>query len=241
MRTIRSLVILFGLLSFPALNAHAQIRASKIVIIEGKNNSNPERNVVEVFSQRVLKRSDITIEKMDESEVSRKGILDTFDAAILLGQPSHNSLVQQAFVASGVRPPQGDYPGPEGFVIKTIKEGMGGPLGSLPVIISSGVDDRGTIYALTRLMRESRYLADVVEIPNLKIRTRSPGFWRREERLSSFPRGKKGGLSFAFHVRRRNWDFKTHSQFTAGLDSPCSSPFHPSSRCIVALSAARWR
>ena len=169
MRAIRPLAILISLISFLAFNAHAQIRASKIVLIEGGNNSAPERNVVEAFTQRVLKRSDIRIERMDESEASIKGALDDFDAAILLGQPSHNSLVKQAFVAVGVRPPEGDYPGPEGFVIKTVKEGMGGALGALPVVIASGVDDRGTIYALTRLMRESKYLADAVEIPNLKI------------------------------------------------------------------------
>ncbi len=199
MQMIRSLIILISFLSFLAFNVHAQIRASKIVIIEGKDNSTPERNVIEIYTKRVLKRSNITIERIDESEVLKKGVLDNFDAAILLGQPAHNSLVKQAFVASGVRPPQGDYPGPEGFVIKTIKEGMGGDLGTLPVIIASGIDDRGTIYALTRLMRESRYLVDIVEIPDLKIIDK-PAFEYRGLGISHMDRhqAKRTGASKKF-------------------------------------------
>jgi hypothetical protein len=162
-------IILVSFLSFFVITVQAQINATKIVIIEGKDNSIPERNVVASFTKRVLERSDVTVERIDESEVLKKDVLNNFNAVILLGQPSRNSLVQQAFVTSGVRPPQGDYPGPEGFVIKTIKGGIGGTLGTLPVIIASGVDERGTIYALTRLMRESKYLANTVEIPDLNI------------------------------------------------------------------------
>ncbi len=201
MRIIRFLIILVSFLSFITFNVHAQIRASKIVIIESKNNSTPEQKVIETYTQRVLKRSNVTIEKIDESEVHKKGILDNYDAAILLGQPANNNLVKQAFVTSGVRPPQGDYPGPEGFVIKTIKKGIGGVLGTLPVIIASGIDERGTIYALTRLMRESRYLADIIEIPELKI-VDKPAFEYRGLAISHMDRyqAKRTGASKKFNA-----------------------------------------
>lgn len=162
-------IILISLISVFVINVQAQINATRIIIIEGKDNSMPERIVVESYTKRVLERSDIIIERIDESEVLKKDFFNNFNAVILLGQPSRNSLVQKAFETTGVRPPQGNYPGPEGFVIKTIKEGIGGIPGTLPVIIASGVDERGTIYALTRLMRESKYLKNVVEIPDLYI------------------------------------------------------------------------
>lgn len=165
----RFLIILVGIFSFLPIKMNAQISASKIVIIEGKDNTIPERQVIEAYTQRVLKRSNVTISRTDESEVLQEGDLKDFDAIILLGQPTNNNLVKQAFITSGVRAPEKDYPGPEGFVIKTVMKGTGGALGTVPVIIVSGADERGTIYALNHLMRESKYLANTVEIPDLKI------------------------------------------------------------------------
>ncbi len=59
MQMIRSLIILISFLSFLAFNVHAQIRASKIVIIEGKDNSTPERNVIEIYTKIPLKSAQV--------------------------------------------------------------------------------------------------------------------------------------------------------------------------------------
>ncbi len=149
--------------------AAADIEARKLVIIEGKGNTPPEHKVVDIFTKRVVKRSDVTVETIDEESAKKPGGLKRYDAAILIGQPSHNSLVRHALLSSGVRAPEGNYPGPEGFVLHTIKNGVDGITKRMPVIVASGVDDRGTVYAMGRLLREARYMPDSVIIPDLTI------------------------------------------------------------------------
>ena len=72
----RFIIILVSFISFFAINIQAQINATKIVIIEGNGNSIPERNVVESFTKRVLERSDVIVERIDESDVLKKDRLN---------------------------------------------------------------------------------------------------------------------------------------------------------------------
>lgn len=150
--------------------AHAaDIEVRKLAIVEGTQNTPAEHKAVEIFTKRTLKRSDVTIETIDEKAVETPGALATFDAAILVGQPSHNRLVQQTLAAHGVRAPQGTYPGPEGFVLRSFAPGFPETGLSLPVAVAAGADDRGTLYALARLLRACRYNPSSMVIPDLAI------------------------------------------------------------------------
>lgn len=140
----------------------------RLLIVEGAGNSAPERKAVDFAIKRIRQRSDVILERVDAGsfEVAQAG---TGTGILLVGRPENNKLVREEFERRGMRPPGDGYPGPEGFVLAAFFGDVGSATGSLPTVVAAGADDRGTVFALGRLLRESRYLPEAMKLPLLTV------------------------------------------------------------------------
>ena len=105
------------------------------------------------------------IERRCSSKVSIVRTAEPADLVVYLGTSGLKGPLDNLCVAHGVKLPGRKAPAPEGFAIKTIL------LDARPSVLLTGVDHRGTLYAVGELLRRMRYAPDGVVLEDLDVST----------------------------------------------------------------------
>jgi hypothetical protein len=139
-------------------NAGQCVKASSIAIILPEDADDLEMRVANVLKERILKRSDVSIE-------ITKGAAKGADLPIYLGRTGHDGSLDKLCASNGVALPGRQQPAPEGYAVKTIREE-----GNLSVI-AVGADNRGTLYAVGEILRQLTYNPTSVSIGDVDVST----------------------------------------------------------------------
>ena len=134
------------------------VKASRIAIGLPENADDLEMRVANVLKERILKRSDVSVE-------ITKGAGDAGDLPIYLGRTGHEESLDKICAAYGVKLPGRQRPAPEGYAVKTIRVN-----GSLSVL-AVGADNRGTLYAVGEVLRQLTYNPTSVSIGEVDVST----------------------------------------------------------------------
>ena len=158
------LVFILSIAGFEAVSSNDSDRMifKKVIICPGTKSSDVEKKVAQLLKERLLEKSDISVELRSEPQkVNQDGLI------IILGQPGHHHQLRELFVRYKIPELTDLAPGPEGFLLKRIDQNT---------IIAAGIDDRGCLYAVGELLRQIKPLIDAIAVPNdLEVRT-APAF-----------------------------------------------------------------
>jgi len=151
------------------------------IVVDVESNA-VEKQVAEVLKGRIVGYTPI---KVDVGTSRREGV----DLHIHLGRVRPNGALHDLCVNNGVRPPGKGPANPEGFAVKTVRDGMDA------LIIAVGADERGVLYAAGEIIRKLRFEEDHVECPAIDVST-SPAF-----RFRGFSANQGGTMMTATHAR----------------------------------------
>jgi hypothetical protein len=158
-----------------------------IKIITGEKCNQVEKKVAHLLYERLQEAG---VKSVSESFNAIKSARTNGDLVILLGRPENNKFINNVFENQRIPALTNRAPGPEGFLLKMIKDKSGA------VLLVTGIDDRGCLYAVGELLRSAAIRNGNMRFPNnLDIRT-APAF---EIRGTQF--GQSGVAKRLAHVR----------------------------------------
>lgn len=147
----------------------ADFSATRIAIVVGQDADQAEKQIAEIMQGRIQKRSQITSKIVPESEAAA---LKDIDLTIFLGRQNSNKALADLCVKAQNELPDAKNPGPEGFLVKTVKSPQGHAL------LAVGSDKRGTMYAAGEVLRRLTLLPKSIEWNQFEMRS-APGYrWR---------------------------------------------------------------
>ncbi len=158
--TVFALALLSCLFLIP--HAEASFSASRIAIVLGEKSENIETLVADALKKRIEKRSNVSVAIVKEKDFKVSGNLDL---TIFLGRSGYHDMISKLCEANNILLPNDKDPGPEGFLVKTLK------LKGKPVVVAVGVDKRGTLYSAGEILRKLTYNPDSVEIGEVEVQT----------------------------------------------------------------------
>jgi hypothetical protein len=140
----------------------------KSVIVQiGKSAGKIEKNVAQLLVERFQENGLLNIILEDQNN---KVISEQHKLRLLLGTPDHHEAINTIFTKHRIEPLTQLSPGPEGFLLKIFEDD------NSSILIVSGVDERGCLYALGELLRQAIFKKGKVKIDSyLDIRT-APAF-----------------------------------------------------------------
>lgn len=135
---------------------------TSVRIVVGEQATDVEKNIAQLLADRLAEGSQLDV------QVATKPTTDS--TTILLGIPTHNADIADIFETPRINPLTELAPGPEGFLLQTITDG------DTPFLLAAGMDERGCLYAVGELLRQTVFHADHITVPDgLKVRT-APAF-----------------------------------------------------------------
>jgi hypothetical protein len=138
-----------------------------VVVRTGESASLVEKNVARLLVDRLLE-SGIVQTRIDST--TGTGQTAAGELLVLLGIPAHHTAIARKFDKHRIPELTELAPGPEGFLLKMIADKQ------TPVLLVAGVDDRGCLYAVGEMLRQSSCKNGTIEISqNLEVRT-APAF-----------------------------------------------------------------
>ncbi len=144
-----------------AARADMTLTASKIAVITGQRACEAELRVADVLRTRLARHSDIECSVVSEETQPTS----TADLLIYLGLPQNHDALAALCAANSVAPPTAKDPGPEGFVLRTVRAS------GTPAIIAAGVDQRGVLYAAGEINRQATCNDGSMAVPEINVRT----------------------------------------------------------------------
>ena len=166
-RQLRNLIgaCLLGLFGWHAPLQGASFKG--ILIQTGGQAGEIEKNVAALLGEQISEPSGVPVRI--ESELTG-GVPSPDELLILLGLPKHHAGIRAQFDARRIPPLTGLAPGPEGFLVQTVRRG------SNFLVLAAGVDARGVLYAAGEILRHSAIGQSSVMFPvELAVRT-APAF-----------------------------------------------------------------
>lgn len=128
-----------------------------VVIVKGQSLSTQESNIIQLFQNKILEKSGITIPIIEEQKLN---ISDSdFKTVILLGCNSSNNLLKEILNKSNINFPDR----PESFKLITKN------LFSKNIIIIAGADRLGMLYGIGKLLRTAEYNTEGMLVGSLNI------------------------------------------------------------------------
>jgi len=158
--------------------------ASNIRVVVGNRASGAEQQVAQVLADRVARRSGAACSVIPEEKAAGAAA----DLFIYLGLPANHDALAALCLRHGLATPTARDPGPEGFAVRTAREG------DQPVVLAAGVDKRGVLYAAGEIARLITYGAGSIAVAQADVRT-APAYRLRGS--SAGDRVKKIELAFA--------------------------------------------
>ncbi|MCC7340216.1 MAG: hypothetical protein IT170_03940 [Bryobacterales bacterium] len=135
------------------------------VIVIGAQASPIEKRVASLLAGRISEPSALAARVADELPSAEAGVL-----RILLGVPARHPEILRAMDSRGLPPLTALEPGPEGFLLQTLGDGVDTP------VLAAGIDERGVLYAAGEILRRMEIGETSLEFPEaLHIRT-APAF-----------------------------------------------------------------
>jgi len=151
------------------------------IVLDGQASS-AERLTAEVLKARILDCTPVAIEI---GGAHKPGA----DVYVYLGKARPDGPLNDLCTANRIRPPGNGALNPEGFSVKTIRDGNDW------VLVAVGADDRGVLYAAGEILRRLRFEADHLELPLVDVST-SPAF-----RFRGFSSNQGGTMIKATNAR----------------------------------------
>lgn len=179
--------VLFGLLTLFSLKVVSAGEFQSVEIFTGKNAGIIESKVADLLFNRLQEAG---LKNTNRTQVSYINKKTENDLLIVLGRPENNELIAQQFEKWRIPKLTHFAPGPEGFLLKILKNKNG------TLLLVAGIDDRGCLYAIGELLRQAHITNGKITLPdNLNILT-APAF---EIRGTQF--GQSGVAKQLAHVR----------------------------------------
>jgi hypothetical protein len=163
----RNLIISAFLLFFLFTETVYSKDYTKILIQTGENASAIEKKVAQLLADRLTEYAPLPLTITDKpTEITNSaGTL-----VIYLGIPTNHSTITRLMKSNRIPVLTDLAPGPEGFLLKSVKNG------NTTVLIAAGIDDRGCLYAVGEILRKTVFKAASISISDsLNIRT-APAF-----------------------------------------------------------------
>lgn len=138
------------------------IRAERLLIVTGKDSAAPERTAAEILRARLLKRSAVKVDVLEEGAAGLRDAMTKAQIVVSVGAPAGNGLSAKLIAqlhAALPTLPNSDSVHPESFVVKS------GALEGANFVLVAGADPRGTLYGVGWLLRAMTYLPDAVVVP----------------------------------------------------------------------------
>lgn len=137
-------------------------KVDRITICYGNASNDIEKKIAELLRDRITEKSEVSITVEQESQQERAG-----DLVILVGRREHHEQLKNHFVKHRISELTELAPGPEGFLLRSLDENL---------LIVTGIDDRGCLYAVGELLRQITFRSDHILLPaELDIRS-APAF-----------------------------------------------------------------
>ena len=142
--------------------------ASKILVVVGKRASDVEQRVADVLAKCLAFRADVacSVAREPEAGAASAGLF------IYLGLPVNHDALAALCPKHGVATATTRDPGPEGFAVRTAREG------DQAVILAAGVDNRGVLYAAGEILRQVTCNDGRVSVPEINVRSAPAYRWR---------------------------------------------------------------
>jgi hypothetical protein len=161
---LASTFLLICLSLFPAKIKAASYSGVQIQI--GAGASPVEKRVAQLLSERLTEMNSIPVKVAVESAIPLP--LNTLN--IYLGIPAHHGKLSALMTVNRIPALTGLAPGPEGFLLKFVKDKNN------VVLIAAGIDDRGCLYAVGEILRQSVFKVNSLSLnDDIDIRT-APAF-----------------------------------------------------------------
>jgi hypothetical protein len=144
------------------------VTASSVVMVVGKRASAVEKEVADALAKRLAFRSDVTCSVVAEDQA---GVAKA-DLLVYMGVPANHDALAALCVKHGVTTPTTRDPGPEGFAVRTAREG------DQVIILAAGVEPRSAVYAAGEINRQVTVNEGSIDVPDINVRT-APAFWVR--------------------------------------------------------------
>jgi hypothetical protein len=170
--------LIAAMLLFAACTAAAEPAGqtvSRVGVLCGKDNSEPEAKAATILASRILKRSDVKVKVAVNSDAKPSAIFDSAELVFVVGTPEKDGTVRQLMQQSGARLPtlpNSTRIHPEGFAVKS------GRCEGKPCVVIAGSDPRGTLYGVGAVLRAMTYLPDKIVVPALHL-CEKPALWMR--------------------------------------------------------------
>lgn len=140
---------------------------TKILIQTGEKAGAVEKKVAQLLADRLTEYAPlpVSITHKTPETASSAGTL-----VVYLGIPANHSVITSLMKSNRIPVLTDLAPGPEGFLLKSIKTGNG------TVLLAAGIDERGCLYAIGELLRKTDFKATTISISDsLNVRT-APAF-----------------------------------------------------------------
>jgi len=142
--------------------------ASHVGVVVGKRASDVEQRVADVLAKRIAFRADVACSVVPEQEAGAAQA----DLLIYLGMPATHDALAALCLKHGVATPTVRDPGPEGFAVRTAREG------DRAIILAAGVDKRGVVYSAGEILRQVTCNDGSIAVPEINVRTAPAYRWR---------------------------------------------------------------
>ncbi len=169
MLLLSSLKRLFPLALFLLMSIHLTNAGAfrTVLVITGHKAGPVEENVAQLLVNRLNESGVVTAQTAGEE---KQNFSNSVDLIVYLGISARHNGISNLLQQKHIPELTSLAPGPEGFLLKLVKE-QGQPL-----LLATGTDERGCLYAVGELLRQASFDQGHMEIPDaLEVRT-APAF-----------------------------------------------------------------
>lgn len=140
---------------------------TKILIQTGEKAGAVEKKVAQLLADRLTEYTPLPVTVTDKaSEVASSATT----LVVYLGIPANHYTITRLMKSNRIPALTDLAPGPEGFLVKSLKNGTG------TVLLAAGIDERGCLYAVGEILRKTNFKATAISLSDsLNIRT-APAF-----------------------------------------------------------------
>ena len=138
------------------------------IVIQTSDKASPvEEKVAKLLADRLSEYAPIAVEIRTSNG---SGDLKTGGLLIYLGIPAHHQELSRLMKTHRIAPLTDLAPGPEGFVLKSVREG------TRTLLLAAGIDDRGCLYAVGEILRKTTFKQKSIALSDSLLVRTAPAF-----------------------------------------------------------------
>lgn len=144
---------------------------SKVVVVTGAGANEIEKRIAQLLLDRIAGYNNVPASVLPESAWQHLSGNDATTLYVLLGKPDSHQKISAILADLRITPLSDKNPGPEGFLLHKADN----PNSLANVLLATGVDNRGVLYAVGEILRRMVFKEKSIELAAVKIRT-APAF-----------------------------------------------------------------